>query len=444
MEQQSFPCYSCGQPNLIGQPFCGYCGQPLQYNCPNCGNYVNNTYSECPYCRTPLYWPAQEMPPDESQQQASGGYGNYYESPAEEYDYDEEPAPRGRMNLTAIVSIVVLVLIVATGGILYATDNLPGFLASGPGTNSANTTGDEPEIADTTTDNGSPGISSPAASQVQHNSATITWTTTEPATSQVEYGTTTGYGSTSSLDTSLTTNHSVVISSLNPNTTYFFRVRSEDEDGNLTTSSNVSFTTSAAPQAELPEISAITDNVTASAATIRWTTDKQTTSQVDYGKTSSFGSQTTKSTAMVTSHTVNITGLDANTTYYYRVRSQDSGGNEAVSSANQFKTSAEDSIAPHISAVAYSVTDNTTAEWDITITWITDEEASSEVEYGTDSSDLDQTSGEKDTSNRRFEHSVLIEIDPDDGPYYFKAISVDSAGNKGTSGTVQITIADSS
>src|SRR5262245_175846 len=47
---------------------------------------------------------------------------------------------------------------------------------------------------------------------------TITWKTSEPATGQVEYGTTTAHGSASPLDTRLLTDHSVVLTGLQPKT----------------------------------------------------------------------------------------------------------------------------------------------------------------------------------------------------------------------------------
>jgi glucose/arabinose dehydrogenase/PKD repeat protein len=62
---------------------------------------------------------------------------------------------------------------------------------------------------------------------------TITWTTDIPADSQVEYGLTRDYGSTTALDRNLETNHSVTISPLARKTQYLFEVLSRDGVGNL-------------------------------------------------------------------------------------------------------------------------------------------------------------------------------------------------------------------
>jgi len=71
---------------------------------------------------------------------------------------------------------------------------------------------------------------------------TISWTTDVPADSQVEYGPTTAYGSSTALDRSLVTSHSVSIGSLNRRTQYFFQVSSRDAVGSLSSATG-SFTT---------------------------------------------------------------------------------------------------------------------------------------------------------------------------------------------------------
>lgn len=71
---------------------------------------------------------------------------------------------------------------------------------------------------------------------------------------------------------------------------------------------------------------------------ITWTTNEATTSRVEYGLTDSYGSFTTLDSSLVTSHTVNITGLGATTTYHYRVISADAAGNSIVGSDNIFVT----------------------------------------------------------------------------------------------------------
>lgn len=97
-----------------------------------------------------------------------------------------------------------------------------------------------------------PIISGISASQISETGAVITWVTDEPATSQVQYGTSDVYGSTTLLDDSLTTSHSVTLAELKPNTTYHFRVKSKDKAGNEALSGDYTFATSEpAPKVEV-------------------------------------------------------------------------------------------------------------------------------------------------------------------------------------------------
>lgn len=88
-----------------------------------------------------------------------------------------------------------------------------------------------------------PVISEVGISHVTESDATINWVTDEPATSQVEYGQTNAYGSTSALDEELTTSHSLTLIGLTANTTYHFRVKSVDTAGNISISEDSTFTT---------------------------------------------------------------------------------------------------------------------------------------------------------------------------------------------------------
>jgi hypothetical protein len=100
-----------------------------------------------------------------------------------------------------------------------------------------------PPVLDTTP----PVVSSVGASAVTSTGATISWATDEVATSQVEYGPTTAYGSTTTLDPTLVTLHAQTLSGLATSTLYHYRVRSADAAGNLAVSADATFSTSAAP-----------------------------------------------------------------------------------------------------------------------------------------------------------------------------------------------------
>ena len=164
--------------------------------------------------------------------------------------------------------------------------------------------------------------------------ATISWTTNEASDTQVDYGTTTAYGSSTTLkDTSpRVTSHSQALSGLQASTLYHYRVKSKDAAGNLATSGDFTFTTTAAADTTAPVISAVTSSgMSATGATISWTTNEASDTQVDYGTTTAYGSSTTLNGSTVTAHSQGLSGLTASTTYNYRVRSKDAAGNQAVS-----------------------------------------------------------------------------------------------------------------
>lgn len=191
----------------------------------------------------------------------------------------------------------------------------------------------------TTLDTTAPNISNVASSNITSSGATISWTTDEASDSQVEYGTTTAYGSSTSLNTTLVTNHSVALSGLLPQTLYHYQVKSRDASGNLAVSSDFTFTTAAPPDTTPPTISnVVSGNITATSVTITWTTDEASDSQVEYGTTTSYGSNSLLDTSNVTSHSVTLSNLSGSTLYHYRIKSRDSAGNLATSGDFTFTT----------------------------------------------------------------------------------------------------------
>ncbi len=88
-----------------------------------------------------------------------------------------------------------------------------------------------------------------------------------------------------------------------------------------------------------PVISAVTPSaITTSAATISWTTDELSDSQVEFGTTTAYGQSTTLNATLTTAHGVNLAGLASNTTYHYRVKSKDAALNLATGGDNTFIT----------------------------------------------------------------------------------------------------------
>ncbi len=268
-----------------------------------------------------------------------------------------------------------------------------------------------------------PVISAVTATGITSTSATITWTTDQASSSQVKYGTTTAYGSQSTLNTTLTTTHSVTLTGLTPGTTYDFDVFSANSSNVSSTSPNATFVTTAAAG---PVISAVTATaITSTSATITWTTDQASSSQVNYGATTAYGSQSPLNGTLTTTHSVTITGLTASTTYNFDVVSTN-GSNVSSTSANgTFATTA--ASAPVISAVASSGITTTSA----TITWTTDQASSSQVNYGTTTAYGSQSPLNNTLTTA---HSVTITGLTAGTTYDFDVVSTNGSSVSSTSG----------
>lgn len=119
-------------------------------------------------------------------------------------------------------------------------------------------------------------------------------------------------------------------------------ITASDPDANPVpaTGSNGSVTVTQSGDVTPHVISGITvSDITATSATVSWTTSEPADSQVDYGLTASYGSSTSSS-AMVLSHALDLNGLAPQTLYHYRVRSADPSGNFSVGPDLTFTTSA--------------------------------------------------------------------------------------------------------
>ena len=269
-----------------------------------------------------------------------------------------------------------------------------------------------------------PVISGVGASSITTSGATVSWSTDEVSDSDVDYGTTTAYGSSTPLDSTMVLAHAVALPGLAASTTYHYRVNSRDAAGNLATSGDFVFTTSAVPDTTAPVISGVAAGpITPSTATVSWTTDEASDTQVDYGTTSSYGSSTALDPTLVLSHSVTLSGLAPSTTYHFRVKSRDAAGNLAVSSDFTLTTAPPpDTTPPVISGVSSSAISPSGAA----ISWTTNEASDSQVDYGTTSS---YGSSSALDSRLVLSHTVTLSGLASGTTYHFRVDSRDAAGN---------------
>ncbi len=230
-----------------------------------------------------------------------------------------------------------------------------------------------PDATFTTATMPAPLITGITAGNITTNSAVVSWQTDQPADGEVLFGTTTAYGSSTTYNPALANNHSQQLSGLAMGTLYHYQIRSANSAGSMALSPDATFTTTTVP----PVISAVSaGNITQTGATIAWTTDQASTSQVDYGTTTAYGASTALSGAMVTAHSQALLNLAAGTVYHYRVRSRNAWGNLSVSPDATFTTAPPPPLIFN-TALASLATNSAT------VSWQTDQNADGQIEFGT-------------------------------------------------------------
>jgi len=202
------------------------------------------------------------------------------------------------------------------------------------------------------------------------------------------------------------------ITGLTASTAYYFKVWAVDNSSNYV----------------LPSaIAAVTD----STATVSFITDKISDSSIEYSKTSysNFDSEqgVPSMVAAGEDHSVTLTGLDSNQSYYYRIKTTSSAGAAkylpASDDSNYYFKTTTDTDAPTITiGPSADPTYNTAA-----ITWTSSEAATYELSYGTDSN---YSSGVVTNGSYNFSHSAEITSGLlESTPYLYKIKLTDSSGN---------------
>lgn len=119
--------------------------------------------------------------------------------------------------------------------------------------------------------------------------------------------------------------------------------------------------TSSAPDTTPPSINNLTvSNISATSATVSWTTDENSTSVVNYGLEYP-GPGTDSSGTLTTSHSLTLTqSIGALTTYYFQVCSTDSSGNQSCTNQDSFTTPALGATTAPIQPTSTVVTNTVT------------------------------------------------------------------------------------
>ena len=221
-----------------------------------------------------------------------------------------------------------------------------------------------------------------SSNKITDTTATVEWETDEPAKGDVVYGTTNALGTTIS-ESKFTKLHSMQLTGLKPNTTYYFKVTATDAANNGPTTSDpvAHFTTSPTPDTTPPIIQTgpTVGTITHISAVVEWTTDEPSTGKITYGPSAGPNQVVTDAT-LSTSHRITLTGLAPETTYNLQLTATDAANNESEPKmAVPFPTLAvPDITAPEIQEgpmVKYI------SDTEATIAWKTDEPATSGISW---------------------------------------------------------------
>jgi hypothetical protein len=204
---------------------------------------------------------------------------------------------------------------------------------------------------------------------------------------------------------------------LSAGTTYYYVAKWTDEDGNTGSSQEFSFTTAPAPS--LKEVRTIT--VGLNSATIQFTSRNSTKVSLLYGKNEGFGGIKTINTSSAEStYSIELTGLDDGSKYFYKLITYDSEGGAYEGSVASFITPPR----PHIFNLRFQpVAGEPTSTQQIT--WQTNVASSSSVTYGKIGTNGSEINDPKATTD----HLIIIRDLEDDSQYFIIAQSRDGDGN---------------
>lgn len=259
--------------------------------------------------------------------------------------------------------------------------------------------------------------------QSDFSQAQVKWATSRPSAGFVYYGTSPSALTSNTGSISATTNHEHTLTGLSPQTTYYYRVQSFDEQRGYEIddaySEIYSFTTTAASQIKNVRIS----DITFDSAVVTWDTSAPATSTISYGESLGYEAGNTDSATTGTVHTQRLRGLKSGARYNFKITSVTGFGGKIMSDNYTFTTIAK----PEVRDVRFQpVEDGASAG--VLVTWLTNVPTSSTVRYSAHGSSLEQSNSELSTS-----HEVLIKDLASNTEYEIYVEGRDEYGNLATS-----------
>lgn len=275
--------------------------------------------------------------------------------------------------------------------------------------------------------------SGPTVSGITTKQATITWSTDRSGDSKIQYGTGAGtYGASEPSNSKQVSDHTITLTNLSPGTTYYFKAKWTDEDGNTGSSAEKSFTTDPAPT--ISEVSV--KNISLSSAFIAFTSNGASKVKIYYGETSAFGAvKTVETSTTESSYTAQVEDLKDGTKYFYKINGFDSEDAEYEGTILSFETLPR----PKISTVRIQQVKGT-AQPTVLVSWTTNTETSSIATYYPEGQPS-QARDEVNVNLQKGEHRIIIRGLLAETPYLLVVKGRDKAGNEAASDAQRLTTA---
>ena len=261
-------------------------------------------------------------------------------------------------------------------------------------------------------------VSEPSVTDVTTRRASITWSTGRDSDSKIAIGAQSGVYSASEIGNSeQTTDHVIDLDNLAAGTTYYYKAKWTDEDGNTGQSQEYTFTTAPAPV--LKEV--VTQSIGLDTATIQFTTKDAAKVDILFGRSDAFGGIRSVNTSLSeSSYQLQLPGLDDGTKYFYKITMYDSEGGQYQSSIFSFSTPPR----PRIANLSFQPVEGEPTSTQ-RVTWTTNVAATSQIIYGK----IGGTTIEAAESVLKTEHEIIIRGLDDNSEYGLTAQSRDGNGN---------------
>jgi len=278
-------------------------------------------------------------------------------------------------------------------------------------------------------------ISGAAAAAATMTGFQADWTTSVPATSQVNYGKTASYGSTTGINSSMVSTHQVPVASLTPGTTYHFQIQSTDANGDTASSSDMTVTTLADTVPPTVSITSPAAGATVSGTAVILSasaSDNVAVASVQF-KVDSVSTGSPVTTAPYTS-AINTTTL-SNGNHTLTAVATDTSGNTATSAAVtvQVNNTAPDTTPPTVSMTAPA--NGATVSSTVTVSAnASDNVAVASVQFQLDNVNV----GTADTASP-YTYSWDT-TKSTNGTHTLRAIATDTSNNSTTSASVTVTV----